>query len=120
MIEHVAQAKHNERFFAKVDLNEDSDWAVTALFYAALHYIGAYLAMVGCQDPGSHGGRLRLIRQDEQTRKLFKEYSRLKDYSENARYQGKRFSTTIVQGLDATELSAIRTEITRVLPPQRA
>lgn len=114
--EHIAQAHHNERFFATIDPAQYSDWAVTVLFYSALHYIDAYLATTGYLDPGTHPERLRLIRSNAVTRAVYREYSRLKNYSENARYYGARFTPIDVRGLNLGDLDRIRRQITAQLP----
>jgi hypothetical protein len=43
---HIAKAEHNEKFAAVIRglSTEFLDWVVTAYFYAALHYLEAYLA----------------------------------------------------------------------------
>lgn len=40
--EHKAQAERNERFYLTVP-NDYDDWGITARFYAALHWMTAYL-----------------------------------------------------------------------------
>jgi len=43
---HKQQAQHNEEFIASFDLDATPylDWVVTAIFYAALHFVDSYLA----------------------------------------------------------------------------
>jgi len=45
--EHLAKARGNESFALSLPLNSNSgvDWALVALFYSAMHYVEAYLAM---------------------------------------------------------------------------
>ena len=40
--EHIAQAEKNERLYDSLLGTEFNDWAITGLFYAALHYVDAY------------------------------------------------------------------------------
>src|SRR5437762_2448334 len=54
--DHLDQAQHNEQFFAKIDPSVNGDWAVTVLFYAALHYVDAY-RMLAYKD----GASVRLV-----------------------------------------------------------
>ena len=46
---HLAQAEHNETLYSHLDQSAPTyaDWQVTSLFYAALHYVDAYLASSG-------------------------------------------------------------------------
>lgn len=110
---HLQQATHNEAFFSGINLDVYGDWAVTVLFYTALHYIDAYLATVGQLDPGSHDVRDSLIGRYAPTRQVWREYRRLKSFSRSARYYGSRFSPGDVRGLHLTALTAIKT---RMLP----
>jgi hypothetical protein len=45
--DHLNRAQDNERLAGSLDLNSaiNVDWAITILFYAALHYVDAYLAI---------------------------------------------------------------------------
>lgn len=48
--EHVKQAKKNETFLGHVrNLNEFADWGITVVFYIAVHYGRALLAILGTQ-----------------------------------------------------------------------
>jgi hypothetical protein len=40
---HIAQALHNEELAAYLSGTAYPDWIVTSMFYAALHYVEAYL-----------------------------------------------------------------------------
>ena len=59
---HRQQAQHNEEFIASFDLDSTPylDWVVTAIFYAALHFVDSYLAIRGVH-LSSHRGRDSLI-----------------------------------------------------------
>ncbi|MGE0821817.1 MAG: hypothetical protein AB7G75_34305 [Candidatus Binatia bacterium] len=57
--EHLKQAYHNETRVARFgssDLNA-YDWAITALFYCALHFVDAYLFELRGIDPEGHTAR---------------------------------------------------------------
>ena len=43
--EHVEKARHNLAFLDRMELTSDdfADWAIVALFYAALHFVRAAL-----------------------------------------------------------------------------
>lgn len=113
---HLQQAQHNETFFAGIDLRSYSDWAVTVLFYAALHYIDAYLAQAGHLDPGVHDVRDSLIRRYVPTRQVARQYFRLKNFSRTARYYGGRFFPADVTGLYRGEFETVKIAMTAQLP----
>jgi hypothetical protein len=109
---HLQQAQHNEAFFAAIDVNSYGDWAVTVLFYAALHYIDAYLAQRGHFDPGSHDVRDGLIRQYGPTRQVARQYFRLKSFSGTARYYGGRFAMADIAQLRLNQFEVVKTRMT--------
>jgi hypothetical protein len=59
--QHLEKARHNERASRAWEAGAFTDWAVTTLFYAALHGLDAYLANSGC--------RPDRVRRSRQTRK---------------------------------------------------
>ena len=113
--EHLDQAAHNEAFFASIEVATYSDWAVTALFYSALHYVDAYLARQGHEDPGDHDMRDTLMRNYPVTRAVWNEYRRLKSFSRSARYYAARFKPGEVTGLRLGSLEPIKDRIRSVL-----
>lgn len=113
---HLEQARHNEAFLQRIDSDTYSDWVVTVLFYAALHYVDAYLAKQGHADPGDHDTRDDLIRQFADTRLVWREYSRLKSFSRSSRYYGARFRKADITGLQRGSFDALKQEILRHVP----
>ncbi len=92
---HIEKAEHNERFAAVVRglSAEFLDWVVTAYFYAALHYLEAYLAANPMEKhPSSHGERQSYV-ANYFSRESYASFSYLKDKSETARYDTRLFST---------------------------
>jgi hypothetical protein len=47
--EHIAKAEGNAAFALSLPLEDQAriDWALIALFYAAMHYVEAYLSTIG-------------------------------------------------------------------------
>ena len=45
--EHMGQAEHNNRFWGSLDMQQTHflDWVVVGMFYEAVHWIEAYLAI---------------------------------------------------------------------------
>jgi hypothetical protein len=89
--EHLAQARHNEAFLGSLDLRTTPylDWAMTIIFYTALHYIRGVLARHQVTNISTYGemdkafDRLPLLRQNPG---IHTDYRQLKDDSRAARY----------------------------------
>ncbi|MBM4033487.1 MAG: hypothetical protein FJ291_17125 [Planctomycetes bacterium] len=82
---HLAQAGANRAFYEELlDRPQYRDWAVTALFYAAVHYVDAFLHP---RHPADHGTRNHLIRTSPLLQPLYVKYRRLQDRSQDARYE---------------------------------
>lgn len=113
---HLDQAEHNERFFGSFDQTTYSDWAVTVLFYAALHYVDAFLAHAGFKYPGGHHTRDGLVNSVTQLRTISTEYFRLKNRSSSARYYSSRFPAPDVERSRNTDLENIKRHIRGLLP----
>lgn len=96
--EHLAQAEHNEALSQRLEITRYTDWAVTALFYSALHLIDAYLLALG-MDPKDHAERLRQVASAAALRPVWLRYRNLLDWSIDARYECLPFTTGQVQAL---------------------
>lgn len=109
--EHIKKAQEDELFVDSLDFQKPGhlDWAITALFYAALHYIEAYFATRKFHS-ADHRTRDSSIQRDVSIRHLYKDYNELKNFSINARYYMVRFNATDVATLKP-RLETIRREI---------
>jgi len=105
--DHILQAQHNEAFYQAIDKNTYSEWAMTVLFYAALHYINAFLDRVGI-DPGGHQERDNIVQNRKELRPIWHQYRYLKNRSINARYYCVTFTLTQLQQCSGGDLAAIR------------
>jgi hypothetical protein len=85
--EHLKKAQLDETFVGSLDISKPGhlDWAITALFYAGLHYVEAYFATRKVHSP-DHRTRDSSIRRDVSIRQIYKDYNELKNFSINARY----------------------------------
>ena len=84
--EHLEKSKHNETLADLLATKNDYfDWAVTVLFYAALHYVDAVLS-VSRLDPLNHAQRHSAMGANDTLRRIFPEYRNLETMSRNARY----------------------------------
>jgi hypothetical protein len=114
--DHLHQARHNVKFHASIDKSAFRDWAATSLFYAALHYIDAFLADRRNIHPPKHKERDNLIATISELKPIFVSYAALKDGSFNARYNpgmASKFSDRYVAELESTHLARIKAEIGR-------
>ncbi len=118
--QHVAKANHDEAFVASLDLATTPfcDWAVTALFYAALHYIEAYFATKGAHSL-DHRARDSDIQREPAISGLYNDYNELKNMSINARYMTTSFKSTDVMRLQG-KLRVVKNYILNLLVPRPA
>jgi hypothetical protein len=114
--QHRAKAENNEFLTTELD-NPFWDWAVTANFYAALHYVEAYF---GSRKPPLHPATHQLrgshIHADAQLSAIYVDYRQLEDESRDARYDA---SMTFVQADVArtrTYLERIKAVVVPLLP----
>jgi hypothetical protein len=113
--DHLDKAGGNERFAQALDLgaSPNVDWAITALFYAALHYVEAYFATTNWHSV-DHRARDSAIQRDNKLKVIFDDYSELKNYSINARYFIAGFKPTDVKTLEP-HLQNIKTHIVSLI-----
>jgi hypothetical protein len=85
--QHLTRAKENEEFARTLDLSQtlQVDWAVTMLFYSALHYVDAFLAGKH-KHPRDHEARDSEVENNGSLTDIYRDYRTLKDKSEAARY----------------------------------
>ena len=85
--QHRDKAVNNE-FLRDTLQNPFWDWAVTATFYAALHYVEAYFAR---KKPALHSKdhkvRDSYVRRDPVLKPVYRDYAHLKQESHDARYE---------------------------------
>ena len=86
--QHLAKSRNNENFAAALHTATTAgrEWAVTALFYAALHCLQAYFAARTDRIPITHGHRSSAIQRDAAISGAYDEYRELSDLSRSARY----------------------------------
>jgi hypothetical protein len=98
---HIIRARQNEAFARTLNL-EDSlkvDWAITILFYSALHYVDAYFAIKPLHPP-NHEQRDAAIARNPSLDPIWPDYRRLKDRSEAARYEIANFHKSDFAAID--------------------
>ena len=112
---HSRQAVHNREFidFLDIDCTNYLDWVVTAIFYAAVHYIESFLARYGAH-PISHGNRCNAMSRFAPLKPVFKDYSDLHFQSERSRYLCEGFDRNIVKTELLGKLTSIETQIQKL------
>lgn len=103
---HIEQARHNESVAQLLANAQAFDWAVTVLFYSALHKVQAYLVGAGSVTK-SHGQReVQMLRRSELL-PIIDSYELLRRHSENARYECQVFSKADFDTILAQDYEAI-------------
>jgi uncharacterized protein (UPF0332 family) len=112
---HLHQAQHNEAFVVSLNLDSTDylDWAVTGIFYAALHYIESFLATQNIHS-STHASRDRVFQQQQNLKPIYNQYRILKTRSESARYDLQQFNLAEARTLISVELEAVKSHILRV------
>ena len=114
LIEHLKQSENNFLLSSKLPPIEGStDWEITILFYAAVHYVEAYFSTNNLHYQ-THGSRETAIRRDPKIAKIFRDYREMYEYSRTARYDCRYFEDTAVASVQ-TRLNNIKNTITPLL-----
>jgi hypothetical protein len=114
---HLAQARHNFRLYNKLkDDGEFLDWAVTVLFYAALHLIQACLLDIAADAfdyPKGHEQRDAYIRR--KLSDIWLPYNFLQNQSTRARYHPDQSRPTArkLEQYEADQFAAITAALER-------
>lgn len=85
---HLTQAQTNEGFYEDLGAERSNtpEWAMTVLFYAAVHYVQAACVHLRYQpEPSDHKERKKAIRTE--FRGIASDYESLEDASRRARYE---------------------------------
>lgn len=98
----------------KLDNQSGIDWALTMLFYAAMHYVEAYLARTNVH-LRSHTTRDNAMSRDSSLRKVFREYADLKYFGYNARYEVAGFKAGDVTNVAAKHYATIKAALIPLL-----
>lgn len=111
--QHYSKALYNEKFFEDIK-HEYQDWAITGIFYSAIHLVEAFLAIkdIHVEDHKERARHLSLIKE---LKPLFGYYRALYDYSVNARYKLHNFTVDSISDSYKQFFLPIKEEITRQL-----
>ncbi len=124
--QYLQKAAHNLAFaqYIRVNKSDCLDWAATCLFYAAVHYVNAYLVKSKQPIPRRHTnrdpsnpGRTNIVQQDPHLCKIYRPYRHLDDESRDARYELKPISTSDYDSFLLPQINKIKDFIeSRVAP----
>ncbi|MGA3081985.1 MAG: hypothetical protein ABSD44_11450 [Terracidiphilus sp.] len=114
--QHVQKAEGNETFAKSIDTTSQAriDWKLVILFYAAVHYVEAYLAMSSGTHLRSHTTRDNYISKESNLKKIRVSYAHLKYYGYNARYEFDGFTAKDVREASGY-LSQVKAELVPLL-----
>jgi hypothetical protein len=115
--EHRLKAVHNRSFLESHRLSEGEfvDWAVTVLFYCALHWLSALLAQEGYQVKNYRDEEDAITGTRVFTLQALQWYRHLEDSSRQARYETTQFSTPVYSDLRQSCFEPFKTFITSKL-----
>lgn len=82
---HIKQWKHNRNFVSTID-PEYPDWAITAVFYTALHVVDALLEYDEVEGITSHSTRNTTLCRTSRYAKIWQCYQPLHGLSQTVRY----------------------------------
>ena len=91
------------------------EWQIITLHYSALHYIEAYFATKNVHSK-NHPERDERIQRDPNTQPIYRNYSRLKIFSHNARYLTVGAPKSRVTEMEK-HLAAIKTHLSQFVEP---
>jgi len=114
--EHIKKAEDNETFADTIPTatQTEIEWTLVVLFYAAVHYVEAYLEKHWGMHLRSHTARDQYIGKEANLKKIFSPYSYLKFYGYNARYEVCSFTVTDTQDANK-DLAEIKNHILPLL-----
>lgn len=112
--QHIAKAQENERLSQSLEQGPHYDWAVTVLFYAALHWVDAHLSAVGIH-PKDHRDRKKYIKRRSNLAAIRGHYFYLKERSEDARYDCVAFSRVKVQDMRQKKFEPLKQHMRTLL-----
>lgn len=122
LTQHREQATRNGEFWMGMDIQTTAyrEWAVTVMFYEAVHWIEAYLATQSCHSSSHHNRSSNIARYPKlrADATLAADYDTLRVESENARYWCHQHTAAQVTTDLVPLVTHIRTTVKGLLPPQ--
>ena len=118
--EHLEQAERNESLYKDLcrlytSAPNYTEWEVVALFYAALHYVDAWLASSEDVHPRNHAQRTGIVRSNSALNPIWNEYTGLYRMSVLARYEMERPTLREVRSLEINDFATIKGHVRSLL-----
>ena len=122
--EHNRQANHNEQVFQRLDSINIIDWAITVMFYTALHKVDAYLSRLSIHPRKHTSGDPTSLGRNDYISQMFPlnesmQYQRLYNASINSRYElycldpgSRAYFQTLLQN----DFNPLNQYLNRILP----
>ena len=109
---HRRQAEHNKQFlhWLDPDVTQYLDWAVTVIFYTALHFVEWLLATKGLHS-GTHDNRHQAIGRVSELKPIYPDYRELETQSRQSRYEGAKSRREVVKSQLVPKLDKIESHI---------
>lgn len=116
--QHLLQFERNREVAQRLSGTADYDWAVVALFYAALHLIQAHL--IRTSGPvRTHSERNRRMLNNDDLKPAYDAYRTLRDHSETARYECRRFAQEEFEAIRDGAFATVRDHMEALLGDTR-
>jgi hypothetical protein len=112
--EHIVKAEGSEGVADSIQPTSQAriDWKLIITFYAAMHYVEAYLATAMNTHLRSHTTRDTWMVRESNLKKIATSYNHLKFFGYNARYEVTSFGPS-----DVTDAAGYLTQIKTALKP---
>lgn len=120
---HLATAKRNQglahALLSSADIQpRPLEWSVVVAFYAAMHYINAYLWEKMQYAPHNHGERMSAVRTWTELKAVSVSYQRLQDLGYYARYRPNfHIPPSDATDLIQNDLRAVQNAVMQALAP---
>jgi hypothetical protein len=114
---HVSKAAHDEVFWKFINDNhvvDYPDWAVTGIFYSAMHFIDAFFGKNN-KHLKSHDMADKEISQEAQLDSIYADYRALKDYRWKASYWSTKFEKSDIDNDIIPHFDKIKSSILELL-----
>ena len=111
--QHLANAERNQRLSIALQSGPHIEWAVTVLFYAALHLVEATLAP--SVHSTNHKARNQTVQLDPRFHPIYRHYRELYYRGLDARYERASFNVSQVQHLYAAHYEPIKRHLQPLL-----
>ncbi|HYL73331.1 MAG TPA: hypothetical protein VEU96_03955 [Bryobacteraceae bacterium] len=114
--QHRTKAERNEHFAISLDKADPTqeNWAVTAAFYSALHYVEQFFVKHGTPC-GNHEERNEQFKKDVRIKQAYPYYSYLASLSHDARYKCTALPTEVFEKHAKPQLAAVKKQIDHAL-----